>query len=176
MGVSETRGSDRGPEVPRDRFAETVRLYSGPLFRYCYQKLGDRHLAEDAVQETFLRSYRSLRTRGLSVGDEFSGWLFGVARRCCLELLRKKRVRRIVGDEPVAGHAVAGGNHNDPASALLETALETLDDHERSLVYLKHVEGLKCRQIAERLALPVGTVTSTLTRSYRKLRRAMRIR
>jgi RNA polymerase sigma factor (sigma-70 family) len=57
--------------------------------------------------------------------------------------------------------------------AELEVALERLDDAERSLVFLKHVEGLKCREIAALTGQPLGTVTGNLARTYRKLRRSL---
>ena len=52
----------------------------------------------------------------------------------------------------------------------IESILAVLSDAERSLIYLKHVDGLRCRQIAQRLGKPLGTVTAALARAYHKLR------
>ena len=169
-------------------FAGMVRLHAAPLYRYCYGRLKDRQLAEDAVQETFLRTYRSLKG-GRQEG--VSGWLFGVARNCCLEIWRERargagRVRTAGGlaELAAAGRAApaaAGVAGLDPAGpgaaaesggegAEIEAALERLPEEQRSLIYLKHTRGLKCREIARITGQPLGTVTANLARSYQKLR------
>jgi len=156
--------------TPRERVAQAVRLYSAALWRYCYGRLGDRHLAEDAVQETFLRAHKALGSGGV---ENLPGWLFGTARRCCLEMGRP-RSPLSAGDgaamDALSDPAAAGGRE----SADVDAAMERLNDGEQALVMLKHVEGLKCREIADRLGMPLGTVTGTLARAYAKLRRALR--
>ncbi len=137
-----------------------VNQNSAALFRYCYHHLRDRQLAEDAVQEAFLRALRSLET---SRPDNVPAWLFGVARNCCHEIQRKRR-RGSVSVPDVAAPAP-----RDP-DARLEAALDGLDDDEKSLLFLKHVDGKSCREIAEIAGKPIGTVTGTLTRVYAKLR------
>jgi len=154
--------------VHRETFGETVRLYAAPLFRYCCRRVHDRQLAEDAVQETFLRAYRvdsdATEIRG-------PGWLFAVARNCCQELLRKEL--RHAGDARRWAAMRPSPQAGGPAHDRLEQAVERLDDDERALVYLKHVEGRRCAEIAETLGQPIGTVTGTLSRAYRKLRESM---
>jgi len=153
---------------PRADFAHAVRAYAAPLLRYCQQRLGDRHLAEDAVQETFLRTYRSLSEQA---PEKLGAWLFGVARNCCLELARAGP--RAAAEASATAEAVAQTKSENFGLAELEVALERLDDAERSLVFLKHVEGLKCREIAALTGQPLGTVTGNLARTYRKLRRSL---
>jgi len=155
--------------MPRERVAQAVRLYAAALWRYCYGRLSDRHLAEDAVQETFLRAHKAMGSGGV---ENLPGWLFGTARRCCLEMGRRRK-------SVSAGDGAAMDALSDPAadsreSAEVDAAMEQLSDGERALVALKHVEGLKCREIADRLDMPLGTVTGTLARAYAKLRRALK--
>lgn len=158
---------------PRERFRQAVRLYSAALFRYCFGRLGDRHLAEDAVQETFLRAYRALTSGSV---DMLPGWLFGTARRCCLELGRKRRRLEVGGQgrAAVTADPAAPVGQGGAAGQAVEDALEHLSDAERALIHLKHVEGMKCREIAAALGKPLGTVTGTLARAYGKLRRDLR--
>ena len=158
--------------TPRERVALAVRLYSAALWRYCYGRLRDRHLAEDAVQETFLRAHRAIASAGAGGIENLPAWLFGTARRCCLEMGRRRRPVR-------AGDSAAMDALCDPAadgrgSPDVDAAMEQLADGERALVALKHVEGLKCREIADRLGMPLGTVTGTLARAYGKLRLALK--
>ena len=71
-------------------------------------------------------------------------------------------------------HALSERAADGRGSADVQAAMQDLSDGERALVTLKHVEGLKCREIADRLGMPLGTVTGTLARAYGKLRLAMK--
>ena len=131
-----------------------MRHFTAPLFRYCLgQVAGDRALAEDMVQETFLRTYRALMN---GRPDDVGAFLFGVARNCCAEARRKSAPRE-------------AAPRTEPSSDV-DLALDGLDESERSLIHLKHVEGRTCAEIAAILGKPVGTVTSSLARAYAKLR------
>jgi len=157
--------ADRRPSAGRQPNAlqALVEQYSSALWPYCYGRLRDRHLAEDAVQETFLRAHRAWRN---APPDDPAGWLFGTARRCCQEIARRRRRPADRADVLQAEPAAVEPDRTDR----LEEELVGLPDTERSLVYLKHFAGLTCREIAERLGKPVGTVTWLLSRAYRKLR------
>lgn len=148
-----------------DDLERIVNQNSAALFRYCHHHLRDRQLAEDAVQEAFLRALKSLET---SRPDNVPAWLFGVARNCCREIQRKRG--RSAGPAP---DVAAPPPPRDP-DARLEAALDDLDDEEKSLLFLKHVDGKSCREIAEIAGRPIGTVTGTLTRVYAKLRARMK--
>lgn len=148
--------------MARQDIDRLVRTYAASLFRYSVGRLRDRHLAEDAVQEIFLRAHRA------EVPDDAAPWLFGVARNCCLEIARRRR-RAAEDAAPLDEMQVAAAEGSRP----LGEALEGLDDEETALVQLKHGEGLTCREIAERTGRPLGTVTSALARAYGKLRSRM---
>jgi len=152
----------------RGAYGQFVRRYTAALFRYCYGRLGDRQLAEDSVQEAFLRVFRQVA--GGREPDDPAAWLFAVARRCCQEIQRQTRQYASPSPEhaaqPVSDNPTAGADSREE----VEEMLARLNDTEQSLIYLKHFEGLSCRQIVERTGKPLGTVTSTLTRVYRKLR------
>jgi RNA polymerase sigma-70 factor (ECF subfamily) len=152
-------------QQPNPDLTEFVHRWSAPLFRYCWGQLRDQHLAEDAVQETFLRTWRRLGKGNL---ENLPAWLFGVARHCCQEIRRRQK-KAIEQLSELTETAPAAPSH-DSFDESLESALESLNDADRSLIYLKHVQGLKCREIAELLNKPVGTITGTLARIYRKLR------
>ncbi len=143
-----------------EEFEDVVRLFAAPLFRYCLREVGDPALAEDLVQETFLRTYRTMMN---GRPDDVAAWLFGVARNVCREEHRRK-------PDPLAAEPAskAPAEHEQ-----LSAAMESLDDAERSLLHLKHAEGRSCREIAEMLGKPLGTVTAALARAYRKLRERM---
>lgn len=144
-------------------FSEIVRRYADALFHYCARRLADRQLAEDAVQETFMRAWEGSANRAPA---DVAGWLFGTARHTCQEIARRRR-RAVESaapfDEDQAPAAMA------PAEPV-EVALDALDDFEQALLHMRHGEGLTCREIAEKTGRPVGTVTSALSRAYSRLR------
>ena len=155
----------RGPggDLAEAEYGEFVRRYSPALFRYCFGRLRDRQLAEDAIQEAFLRVYRGLDD---NVPDEPAPWLFAVARRCCLEMQRQRRATVSLSEAP----EVAAPEDALDAGEELDALLDKLGDDEKALVYLKHVSGLRCAEIAGIVDRPIGTVTAALSRAYRKLR------
>ncbi|MCC6739043.1 MAG: sigma-70 family RNA polymerase sigma factor [Planctomycetia bacterium] len=144
-------------------FEEIVRRYADALFRTCARRLRDRQLAEDAVQETFLRAWRGSAT---VAPPEVAGWLFGIARHVCQESARRRR-RAAEGAAPLDEERTPAAA--EPAAAL-DLGIDALDDFEQALLHLRHGEGLTCREIAAKLSKPVGTVTSALSRAYARLR------
>ncbi len=149
-----------------DAYGEFVYRYSGPLFRYCWGRLRDHHLVQDVIQEVFLRVYSSMKNR---IPDDPGSWLFGVARNCCQEMERWW-TRRVPAPLPDSEHLVAPADNQGKGGEELDAFLEHLTDEQRTLIYLKHVSGLRCREIAQRLDKPLGTVTAALSRAYSRLR------
>jgi RNA polymerase sigma factor (sigma-70 family) len=145
-----------------------VRRHAAAVLRYCLLRTGDRHASEDAAQEALLRLYEQVCRR--RVPADPLPWLLAVARRCCQEAARRLRRHCAV---PLREDALASPGPPDegPDVAL---ALGVLSDFEASVLHLKHTEGLRCQQISERLGKPLGTVTSTLSRAYAKLRAELR--
>ena len=150
-------------EGDRTAFAEFVRRHGSAALRYCLARLRERHAAEDAAQEAMLRMLGQVREG--RVPDEPLTWLLGLARHCCHEQQRQRARHRA---EPLDTDRAA---EERPSAADVADLLELLSESERSLVLMKHAEGLKCREIALRTGKPVGTVTSALARAYGKLRR-----
>lgn len=152
---------------PDEVLADIVRQHWMPLYRYCRSLVGDGHLAEDAVQETFMRTYRSAAKIEPA---KMSAWLFTVARRCCLETIRKRQ--RTASHELAAVLAGSGDGGRDGLEAIRD-AVASLDAEDREVIYLKHTSGLKCRQIADVTGRPLGTVCSSLARAYQTLRKRL---
>jgi RNA polymerase sigma factor (sigma-70 family) len=174
MASSEGEATPRagGSCSGRDALRRLAETHARALFAYCYRRLGDRHLAEDAVQEAF---YRATRRTARDEVANMPGWLFGAARRCCAELSRRRR-RRLGRRRPLddaAGEPDVPAAAPDDLSDRLELALGRLSDGERGLIYMKHTQGMRCREIAEATGRPIGTVTAALARAYAKLREDM---
>ena len=143
-----------------------VTEHRGWLLRLCERRLGgDRHLAEDVVQDTFVKL-----SRALARGDEITnlrGWLRTVAQHGTVDELRK--VRSIVVDDlpdsPVHDAVVGDG---DPE---LEIAWNGLNPRHREVLRLRELEGLRYDEIAQAMATGVPAVETLLFRARAALRR-----
>ena len=129
--------------------------------------------AEDAVQDAFLRAYRSFdRFRG---GDG-RAWLLTIVRNVCFSRLRDSRRTAPLElfDEDTHGSTLDPAETNAAAwrevnSALLREALEQLPPEYREVIVLHEIEGMAYREIAAVVGIPIGTVMSRLSRARAKL-------
>ena len=166
-GVAERFGSG-DPDAVRAVYRE----YGRAVFGVAYQALGDRSLAEEAVQQTFLQAWKAAAS--LDVTREIGPWLFTIARRVAIDLYRREARR--AHDELDAAHEA------DPALRVLPSpieraadaweiraAIDVLPEVERDIVRLQHFAGLTHDEIAERVGVPVGTVKSRSFRAHKRL-------
>ena len=129
--------------------------------------LGSQQDAEDAVQETFVKAYQSAaqyRSQGKPMA-----WLITITRNLCMEKLRERGKRSDIPEEDWDKYL-----EQTPASPedrlVLEQCLKALDDSERQIVILHAVGGMKHRETAELLGLPLATVLSKYSRAIKKLK------
>jgi len=144
-------------------FAEIVRAYQEPVWRFLCHLLRDPHLAEDVTQETFLRVHRGLR--GFRYQSRFSSWVFQIARNAGLDALRtRERAARL------SGKVSPGLLASDPyAGVEVATALDSLSTKLREAVLVVEVFGLSYREAARVLQVPEGTVKSRVFQAREKL-------
>jgi len=155
----------------REAFAELVRRYQRLVFAVSYRLLGDPDLAEDVVQDTFIRAFFSLeRFRGTTM----RAWLLRIAHNAALDQLRARARRPTVPLEQAGEHAAfdlpESSIEQAGLRAALEAALAALPVEQRAVVVLADVEGLPYEEIAQALGLPLGTVKSRLARARVRLR------
>jgi RNA polymerase sigma-70 factor, ECF subfamily len=150
-------------------FDELVRIFQGDLWRFCISLVHDHSVAEDAVQETFIKAFRHLpRYKGRS---KFSTWLFSIARNCAYdELRRKARMDRIAARAEMERHE---GSVPDPAGIEVREAVAGLPLDLREPIVLIDVFGNSYKDAAEVMGLPVGTVKSRVHRARLQLARAL---
>jgi RNA polymerase sigma-70 factor (ECF subfamily) len=143
------------------------------LYRFARRSLGDAGLAEEAVQETFLRAWRAADRYDEQLGS-LRTWLFAICRNVVIDMGRARSVRPpLVGPEP------ADVADDDTAfdRALIawqvEEALRRLSaDHRRVLVEV-HYRGRSYQEVATALGVPEGTVKSRVYYALRALRLAL---
>lgn len=152
-------------------FAALYREAAPAVFAYALSVLKNQESAEDITQETFLK------VRGAAHLYKKQGkplaFLFTIARNLCLMQLRKAR-RVIPAEDPETLFAPEIWPAADAEDRLvLEEAFRVLGDTERQVILLHAVTGLKHREIASLLDLPLGTVLTGYHRGIRKLRREL---
>jgi RNA polymerase sigma-70 factor (ECF subfamily) len=155
-----------------DAVRAVYRSYGGLVFTVAYRVLGDRALAEDATQQAFLQAWRAAPS--FDGSRDFGPWLATIARRAAIDIQRResRRSHASLDDVPAAHPAITALPPSaESASDALEVrrALSALPPDEREVVRLHHLEGLAQSEIAERLAVPLGTVKSRSARAYRRL-------
>ena len=159
-----------------EAFRELVEQYSPKLFRLAWRLTGDEATAEDAVQETFLRAYRSLgRFDGRS---EVGTWLHRIAVNASLEIMRKNERRK----DETPGEALPlpspePGPERTALSQEMERAVRSgmadLSALERAAFVLRHFEGQPIAEICARLGLGESAGKQAIFRAVRKLRRVL---
>lgn len=156
-------------------FRALVDAHQGRVFRVCLNLLGDRARAEDLSQDTFVRAYQKLDQFDTSKG-KFGVWLVTIARRLCLNALKK--VTPFPMAEPPE-HSEPGAEGPDDTMTRLETfrsldaALANLSDEHRRVFVFAEIEELSHDDIACIEGVAVGTVKSRLSRSKQILRESL---
>jgi len=166
-------------------FTKLVKRYQRELYNYLRKYTGDATLAEDVSQNTFLRIH--LRLDLFKPGRRFRPWLYAIATHQAVDTLRKAGRRPTVSLDAKApsrdGESdtfaeLFEGAEPDPSKESEERerrqwvrdALEKLPPHLALTVYLAYYQGLKYREIAELLAIPIGTVKTRLHDAVLRLR------
>lgn len=146
---------------------ELYQAYGRSVFTVAYRSLGDRHLAEEAVQQTFLQAWRAAQR--FDPQRKPAPWLYSIARRVAVDIYRRER--RHAGTEPLEPEmAVLPPSFEATWDAWeIRTAIGTLPEAEQEVVRATHYLGLSHQEAADKLGVPVGTVKSRSHRAHRRL-------
>lgn len=143
--------------------------YEGPVFQFLFGMLKDRHRAEDALQETFVQA---LRKADAVQPESFRGWLFTVAHQQAVLLKRKARRVPAAMEVPallgLADRSEAPGSRADAAAAM--ALLDRLPPAQQDVIRLRFFDGLRFRDVAERLGCPLNTALARMHDGLRRLR------
>jgi RNA polymerase sigma-70 factor (ECF subfamily) len=155
-----------------DDFRHLVRRYKGPVLGYLAGQLGRSDLAEEALQEVFVRCYFGLSA--LEKPESFFAWMLGVANRVAKEQVRTEQKERQVAEKLAQMPAQSGGGFDKLAAGgrdwPLAKTVAKLDDFSRQLILLRYYGGRTCKDVATIMNIPIGTVTKSLSRAYTRLR------
>jgi RNA polymerase sigma factor (sigma-70 family) len=147
-----------------EAYRRVVQRYQDPLVSYLCVRLGNRDLAAETAQESLVRAYFALAK--LRKHGSFYAWLIGIAERVARETSRTQiRERQALSERSRLPSPAAPA----PVSTIRQ-AVEELPEPYRDVIRLRYYGGLSCQDIAQTLAVPLGTVTKQLSRAYALLR------
>jgi RNA polymerase sigma-70 factor (ECF subfamily) len=166
-------------------FEELVKRYERELYGYLRHYLGNAELAEDVFQQTFLQVH--LKCDQFEPGRKVRPWLYTIATNQAIDCQRRGRRQRMASLEGLGGRRqgededaqveLLGDSDTTPAddavtaeqNTELRRAVNGLSEQARQVVMLVYFQGLKYREAADVLLVPVGTVKSRLHAALQKL-------
>jgi RNA polymerase sigma-70 factor (ECF subfamily) len=171
-------------------FEELVRRFEREIYSYLRSYLGDAHLAEDAFQATFLQLH--LKCHQFEPDRRLRPWLYTIASNQATDLLRRNRRHKAASLSTAAGYD-GSSDERQSLDGLLEatdagpserlesaedcqkarSAVEKLSGKLRQMLDLVAYQGLKYREAAGVLGIPLGTVKSRMNKALRSLRKAL---
>ncbi|MEU1312759.1 sigma-70 family RNA polymerase sigma factor [Streptomyces cinnamoneus] len=176
MGVRAWRARRKAEEAPfgsekgvRAAYVE----YGGELLGFAHNALGDHQLAEEVVQEVFLRAWRASKSFDSSRGS-LRTWLYAIARNAVVDARRRREARPPAARAEEVGRGVAAADV-DPYDQLLarielREALERLRPEHREVVIEVYFLGRSCADLAGELGIPASSARSRLYHGIRALR------
>jgi RNA polymerase sigma-70 factor, ECF subfamily len=172
----------------RDAYRVLVERHSHNVFRLAYRMTGNRHDAEEVVQEAFLRGYQKLGQ--FAARANFGTWVYRIAANYAIDRMRQRQKEESRREARVEH---SDGTEIDPLNRVkdvaptperltqsielrkqMELALAALSDAERTAFVMRHWEGCGIEEIAAVLKSSSNATKNTVFRAVQKLRQALR--
>jgi RNA polymerase sigma-70 factor (ECF subfamily) len=174
--VARSRGGDT------ESFNLLILRWERPIYALAYRVIGREQDARDVCQEAFLRAFRALP--GFKGQAKFSSWLYRITLNLCRDWIRRQRrapVTQIPEDvdlNELAAEQGAVESIEDLAarrelSAVVELAMASLPEEQRTAIILKEYHGMTFQEIAELQGCPLSTVKTRLYQGLSVLRRSL---
>jgi RNA polymerase sigma-70 factor (ECF subfamily) len=156
----------------RDAFAEAARRYARAMGAVAYAIVGDVHMAEDVVQESFARAAK--RIAHIQRDERLGPYLTGITRNVALDAVRRRaRNGRAVESPTVERRDPLTRARQSELREHLSAALKALPQDQQEIFALKYISGMQYGQISQALGISEGAVAQKLLRVRRKLQDAL---
>jgi len=161
-------------------FTHLVELWHTKIYRFAFRFFADTDDAQDITQKTFIKTYQNVGS--LKNPEKFSSWIYRIANNLCLDELKRAGRRKSTSLEAYMEQSVVLESdqvnpdtelQNKELGDILQKALLTLPDEQRTVIILKEYEGLKFREISDILEEPENTVKSRLYYGLKSTRRVL---
>ena len=151
--------------------------YSGALFGIIYKMLEDRELAEDVLQEAFVKIWNNFPSYDSLKGRLFT-WMLNIARNLTLDTIRSKGYRKqakIQNSEKSVDSISSYTNTTESFDALgIRKHLTLLKDDQKQIIDLAYFGGFTQDEISKQLAIPLGTVKTRMRTAIMELRKILK--
>jgi RNA polymerase sigma-70 factor (ECF subfamily) len=164
--TSNNAGAER-----RQRFDELVAVHHQDMFRYAAWLCRNRTIAEDVVQESLLRAWKSLDS--LREADAAKQWLLTIVRRENARYFERKRLETVDVDDLTPAQEALLAEAPDERVDELRNAIFGLEDDYREPLVLQVLMGYSTKEIGELMGLKQGAVLTRLHRARNKLKTAV---
>ena len=150
--------------------------YSGALFGIIYKMLDDRQLAEDVLQEAFVKIWNNFSNYDSLKGRLFT-WMLNIARNLTIDTIRSKGYRKqakIQNSEKSVDSISSHTNTTESFDALgIRKHLTLLKDDQKQIIDLAYFGGFTQDEISKQLAIPLGTVKTRMRTAIMELRKIL---
>lgn len=153
-----------------EAFLTLFQEYEKDIYRMAYLYVKNKHDALDIVQETAYRSFKKINT--LKNPKVFKAWLIKIAVSCATDMLREKK--KVTFLNPEYADFTGASDEDIPLALSLQDLIESLNEKEKNIVFLKYYYGYTFSEISEIEGSPSGTIKSVLYRALAKLRKQVR--
>ena len=148
-----------------DDYRHLVRRYEGILLGHLAGRLGRMDAAEEVAQESLVRAYFKLSE--LKKPSSYFSWLVSIANNVAKEFLRDNKKFNTMAELPEE-EAMDPVSREDNYE--LEKTIAKLPESQQEVLLLRYYGSLSCLEVAQKLGIPLGTVTKNLSRAYKNLR------
>ena len=152
----------------REAFAALYGMAKGPVYALALSILGHVQEAQDVTQDAFVRIWE--KAPGYESRGTAMAWMLTITRNLALMVLRRQARKAELSEEEWAAIPAPASGLSREDSQLLHEALNGLEAEERQVIFLHALSGLKHREIAQLLDIPLSTVLSKYQRGLKKLR------
>ena len=146
-----------------ESFNELCRRYYPAMVAIAHSLIGDRHLAEDAAQETFAKA--AVKLPQLRQTNKFAGWLAAICRNQARNMARRENGLQTTDEFSTVA---AKSDRNDSVDTVMQ-ALKKLSAPAREVVFLRYYDGLSYEQISGVLGISEQAINGRLRRAKRKM-------
>ena len=171
----------------RAAFAQLVRRHQGPLYNFAMRQVRIPQVAEDVVQEAFVRVVQN--AADFKHEARFTTWVYTITRNLCIDHLRKRALRKHPSlderrgeekDGPTLGEQTADPRASVEREATgtelkerIARAVDTLPDEQREVFLMREIANLPFKEIAEITGVPENTVKSRMRYALERLQEAL---
>ncbi len=148
--------------------------FSSTVYGVIGQMIGFGESAEDALQEVFVKIWKSAPAYSAKKGRVYT-WILNITRNHCIDILRSKGHREEGQTTSLAVEKVNRSYEWDSAILGLNELIKKLPEDQYRLIRMAYFEGYTQREIADKLDIPIGTVKSRIRLAIKKLRKLLEI-